>query len=81
MIKLLLKNDANCKAKDISGDHAANCSARFGNIGTLKLLVEKDVDVIDIEGQNGETPLIAASRRGWVEICRYLVIEKKTNVN
>ena len=43
--------------------------------------MEEDGDVIDLKGLNGETPLVAASRRGRVDVCKYLLEEKNANVN
>ena len=79
IIKVLLQNKANCKAKDKYGGHAAYCAAMNGYLDTLKLLVENDGDVIDLKGLNEETPLIAASLRDEGDVCKYLVEEKKAN--
>ena len=81
VIKVLLKNDANIKAKGTFGHHATYLAAVQGNLYALKLLAEKDGDVIDFKGPNGETPLIAASGKGRIDVCKYLVEEKKANIN
>ena len=81
VIKVLLKYNANCKAKDKIGSHAAYWAAKFGHLDALKMLVEEDGDVIDLKGWNGQTPLIAASIYGRVDVCKYLVEEKNANVN
>ena len=78
---MLLENKANCKAKEKSGRHAAYWAAWYGYLDTLKLLVEKDGDVIDLKGQNGETPLIVASKWRRVDVCNFLVQEKNANVH
>ena len=81
VIKVLLQNKANCKAKDKNGNHPAFYAAYKGNLDALMLLVEKDGDVIDLRGWHGETPLIAASRRQMVGVCKYLVEIMNVNVN
>ena len=81
VIKVLLQNNANVKAKHKSGHHAAYEAARYGNIDALRMLVEKDGDVIDLKAWNGETPLIAASGEGKTDVCKYLIEEKNANVN
>ena len=81
VMKVLLQNKANCKAKDKLGSHAAYEAAWFGYLDGLMMLVEKDGDVIDLKGFDGETPLIAASREGMVDVCKYLVEEMNANVN
>lgn len=80
-IKVLLKNNANCKAKGNDGSHAAFWAAYWGNLKALKMLVEKDGDVTDLKGINGETPLIVASIERRADICKFLVEEKNANVN
>ena len=81
VIKLLLKNNANYKAKSKAGHHAAYHAAWYGSLEALKMLVEEDGGVIDLKGRNGETALIAASICGRVDVCKYLVEEKNANVN
>ena len=81
VIKLLLQNNANVKAKHKSGHHAAYEAARYGYVNALRMLVEKDGDVIYLSGPDGETPLIAASKCGRVDVCKYIVEEKNANVN
>ena len=81
VLKVLVKNNASVKARNSFGNHAAYLAAEYGYLDALKILVEKDGDVIDLKGPNGETPLIAASRRGWVDVCKYLVEEKNANIN
>ena len=56
VIKVLLQYKANCKAKDKYGCHAAYWLAFDGNLDALKMLVEKDGDVIDLKGCDGDTP-------------------------
>ena len=77
VIKVLLQNNANIKAKDNNGDHAAYSAACHGALDALKMLVEKDGDVIDLKGEYGETPLIAASRSRRVDVCKYLAEKKE----
>ena len=81
VVKVLLKHNANAKIKDELGVHAAYEAARYGNIDALRMLVEKDGDVIDLKAWNGETPLIAASGEGKTDVCKYLIEEKNANVN
>ena len=81
VLKVLLKYKANCRAKGKDGCHAAYVAAFNGNVDALKMLVEKDGDVIDLKGPNGETPLITASKKGYVGLCKYLLEEKKANIN
>ena len=63
------------------GYHASYMAASCGDLDALKMLVEKDGDVIDLKGPNGETPLITASKKGYVGLCKYLLEEKKANIN
>ena len=81
VIKVLLHHKADVKAMNIYGGHAAYCAACDGNLDALMMLMENDGDVIDLKGPNGETPLIAASRKGYVDLCKYLVEEKNANIN
>ena len=78
---LITHENANVKAKDEDGVHAAYLAAYNGELYTLKTLVENDGDVIDLRGPAGETPLIAASRCNRADVCKYLVEEKNANVN
>ena len=81
VIKVLLKNNANYKAKSKTGNHAAYYAAVYGYLDALKMLMEEDGDVIDLEGRNGETPLIAASKWDRVDVSKYLVEAKNANVD
>ena len=81
VVKILLDHNANTKAKDFYGYHAAYYAALKGHFEILRILVEKDPDVIDLEGGSGRTPLITASKNCHVDVCRYLVTEKKADVN
>jgi len=81
VINLLLQHNADVRAKGKGGYHAAYIAAEKGNLEALQMLVEKDGDVVDLKGWNGETPLMVASMEGMVEVCRYLVEEKNANIN
>ena len=81
LIKLLLKNNANVKAQDIYGRHAAYIAASNGYLNALKMLVENDEDMIDLKRYNGKTLLIAAIESRRVDVCKYLVVEKNANVD
>ena len=81
LIKELLQYKANCKARDKSGRHAVYLAACEGNLDALKLLVKNDGDVVDLKGLNGDAPLIAASKRGYVDVCKYLVEENKADID
>ena len=81
VIKVLLQYNANVKAKDTHGRHAAYWAAYNGDLDALKMLVKKDRDVINLRGNNGKTPLIIASICGKVDICGYLVEEQNANVD
>ena len=81
VIKVLLQHNANVKAKTKYGGHAAYMAARSGYLDALKMLVERDEDVIDLTDVDGKTPLIAASKSGMIDVCKYLVEEKNANVN
>jgi len=80
VITVLLQHNASVKAKYPDDRHPAYYAAYNGHLNALKMLVEKDADVID-KGWNGETLLIAASRMSRVDVCKYLVEEKYANVN
>ena len=43
--------------------------------------MEKDGDVINLKGYNGETPSIAALRKREVYVCKFLVQQKNVNVD
>ena len=81
VIKVLLQHNASVKAKTKYGGHAAYLAARSGYLDALKMLVDRDEDVIDLTAVDGETPLIAASKSRMVDVCKYLVEEKNANVN
>ena len=82
VIKLLLQHNANVRAYDQDTyGHAAYYAAGAGNLDALKMLVEVDGNVINLAGENGEPPLLAAAGGGYVDICKYMVEEKNANVN
>ena len=70
----------NIKAQNKYGGHAAYYVALNGQSEILRLLIEKDNEVINLKGSFGCTPLIAASEEGKVDVCKYL-IRKKADVN
>ena len=80
VLKVLIDNNANIKAQDNDGDHAASLAARNGNHDALKMLVAKDRSVIDLKRLDGETPLIHATILGNVDVVKFLVHEN-ANVN
>ena len=43
--------------------------------------MKNDGDVVDLKGLNGDAPLIAASKRGYVDVCKYLVEENKADID
>ena len=45
------------------------------------LSIVNEYDVIDLKGIGGKTPLIVASMFGEVDVVKYLVTEKKADVN
>ena len=72
VIKVLLRHKANIKAQNKDKYHAAYWAAFHGNLEDLKMLVEKDRDVINLKGWHRQTPLTIASRRGNLDVCRFL---------
>ena len=79
-VKLLLDHNANIKAQNKYGGHAAYYAALSGNNEILRLFIEKDDEVINLKGSFGCTPLIAASEEGRVNVCKYL-IGRKADMN
>lgn len=73
VIKLLLDHNCNVTAQDKNGYHAAYWASRLGNLEILKLLVEKEQEVIEIKDKYGNTPLLAASINGRAYVCSYLI--------
>lgn len=73
-IMLLLISVSNIPAQDIF------TAARTGNLETVKLLVEKNNELIKIKDQNGTTPLHFACSGKHLEVQKYL-IEKGADVN
>ena len=88
VVKLLVDYDANIKAKNIIGEHAAYRAAYNGHLDCLKILVEKNEDVVNLKGAFGGLPLTAAvtgrkDRKsiGEVDIVEYLLSISSTDVN
>ncbi|WP_395057533.1 ankyrin repeat domain-containing protein [Flavobacterium sp.] len=52
--------------------------ARLGNIEELKILVNKDSEVINTKNENGFTPLILACYKGNVAVAKFLIENSKT---
>ena len=80
LLKVLLDNNADIKAKNRSGSHAAFLAAENGYLDSLKLLVAKDRSVIDLKGPYDRTPLISAAKNGMAHVVRFLV-EQNADVN
>ena len=81
VIRVLLNHKINIKAKSKGGFNAAYWAASNGNLDVLKMLIEKDGDVIDLKGWQREPRLIVGLREEWVDVCKYLIEEKNTNVS
>ena len=79
VIRVLLNHKINIKAKSKGGFNAAYWAASNGNLDVLKMLVEKDADVIDLKGWQREPRLIVGLREEWVDACKHLVEEKYAN--
>ena len=80
VINLLLQHKANTRGYDVHGGHAAYYAAREGHLDALKMLVEEDESLVNLPGVKGEPPLLAAAYRGYVEVCKYIVEEKNSNI-
>ena len=81
VIRVLLNHKINIKAKSKGGFNAAYWAVSNGNLDALKMLIEKDGDVIDLKGWQSEPRLIVGLREEWVDVCKYLIEEKNTNVS
>ena len=87
VLRVLIDNNANIKAQNVFGNHAAYCAAFYGNLDTLEMMVTKDRSVIDLKGWQCQTPLIISSylsyghpSNGNPQIVKFLV-DQKANVN
>ena len=69
----------NLKRED--GTHAAFLAARGGYLDPLKLLIQKDPSVADLNGFNGITPLGAASSNGHLMTVKYLISLPHINID
>ena len=81
VIRVLMNHKINIKAKSKGGFNAAYWAASNGNLDALKMLVEKNGAVIDLNGWQREPRLIVGLREEWVDVCRYLVEEKNAKVS
>merc|ERR1712038_617808 len=81
VVKFLLDNNVNIMAKNQLGMHATYLAAKSGNLSLLKLLVDKNEDVVNLKGYRGQTPLIAASFHGKIDVCKYLLTQTIADVN
>ena len=82
VVKLLVNCNANIMAKNDDGDHASYYAAFYGHLDCLKILVEKNEDVVNLKGSVGEqTPLMAACMHGEVDIVEYLLSKPNIDVN
>ncbi|MEO8235205.1 MAG: ankyrin repeat domain-containing protein [Flavobacterium sp.] len=52
--------------------------ARSGTVENLKILVNKDPEIINTKNENGFTPLILACYKGNVEVAKFLMEKSKT---
>ena len=80
-VKLLIENGANIEARRKSGDHAASAAAENGNFEVLKFIIQKDPNVTELKGYQGQTPLIAAAITGNLVIVKYLISLPQTNID
>ena len=80
VLNILLINNANIKAQNMIGDHAAYLAAENGYLDILKQLLAIDGRVIDLKENRGRTPLIIASRLGRVDVVNFLV-DQNANVD
>ncbi|SFB22960.1 hypothetical protein SAMN05660845_2159 [Flavobacterium swingsii] len=52
--------------------------ARSGTVEGLKILINKDLDIINTKNENGFTPLILACYKGNVAVAKFLIENSKT---
>ena len=81
VVKFLLDKNVNIMVKNQLGMHATYLAAKSGNLSLLKLLVDKNEDVVNLKGYLGQTPLMAASFHGKIDVCKYLLTHTKVEVN
>ncbi|RLN86781.1 hypothetical protein BBJ28_00026226, partial [Nothophytophthora sp. Chile5] len=81
MLKLLLDHGAISTMQDFPGNKALHHAASNGHSAVVRVLLEgaRSADV-DVTNKENWTPLIAAAKRGNIEIVR-LLIEKNADVN
>jgi ankyrin repeat protein len=50
-----------------------------GDLEKVKILLEKDPDLVNQKNQNNETPLILAAKYGHAEIVKLLISKEKSS--
>jgi len=80
LVRLLIDNRVDIKAKDDAGWTALHSAAKGGNKEVVRLLVEKGVDIKAKEDIYGETALHLAAERGNKEVVQ-LLVEKGADIN
>ncbi|OWY96418.1 hypothetical protein PHMEG_00033316 [Phytophthora megakarya] len=79
VIKLLLKHNVNVNAKDSDGDSALHEAVYSHSPDCARVLIQSEATELDVQNENGWTPLIAASQRDLVQIVNTL-LHKKASV-
>lgn len=64
-------------AKNSEGWNSIQYAAKSGNINVFKYLVEMDVDIKNRSKQTGKNCLHTACEKGNIEICEYILKERK----
>ena len=77
-MKMPLDNGADANACDLRGSKPSNEATRWGNLSTVKVLIDSDAEIDYLHGRTG-TPLMIAARLGSFEIVK-LLIEKGADV-
>ena len=75
IVKYLIEKGANVNAKNKEGETALHLSE---TLEIVKSLVEHGADIESVD-HNENTPLIVHSKKGRVDIVKYLTIEKNAN--
>lgn len=69
-----VKNESHANVADSNGLTALHWAAAYGQLISAQLLIESGAE-IDIEGSDGETPLLLAASGGHHDVVRYLLSE------
>jgi len=72
-VHMTLLEQSNINATDINGDTPVHLAARYGRAEILKTLVQNKPEAVNKPNKAGETPLMAAVKRGDTQVITILV--------